>query len=141
MQLHPAVLMFIAHRHAEGRILDALHAAGFELTLSQARLAARIGPDGTRATELAEQAQLTKQSAGSLVEALEVGGYVERVPDPSDARARLVRLAEHGKRAQRVARREERAILREWEAHLGARRFADLVESLGHLREIVDPYQ
>lgn len=141
MALHPAVLMFIGHRYAEGRILEAVHAAGFELTVSQARLTARIAPGGSRATELAEQAQLTKQSAAALIDALERSGFVERVPDPSDARARLVRLAERGRRARRVARREERAIAKEWEAHLGKRRFTQLQESLESLRELVDHYR
>jgi len=139
--LHPAVLMFIGHRYAERRILEAVHAAGFGLTVSQARLAARIAPGGSRATELAEQAQLTKQSAAALIDALERSGFVERVPDPSDARARLVRLADRGRRAQRVARREERAILAEWEAHLGRPRLTQLQESLEILRELVDPYR
>lgn len=65
---------------------------------------ARIGPDGSRVTQLAEQAQITKQTAGFLVDQLERGGYVCRVPDPADARARLVRLAPRGQAAVAVAR-------------------------------------
>jgi DNA-binding MarR family transcriptional regulator len=56
-------------------------------------VAQRIGPDGTRLTELAEAAQVTKQTAGFLVDQLERAGYVERVPDPRDAGAKLIRLA------------------------------------------------
>ena len=94
MELPSALLMFISSRHAESRIVEHLRVHGFEdLTLAQARLAARIGEAGTRVTELAEQAQVTKQTAGFLVNQLEKAGYVERVPDPTDARARLVRLA------------------------------------------------
>lgn len=140
-ELHPALLMFIAHRYAEQRIFEAMRAAGFEdVTLAQARVAARIGEDGTRLTELAEQAQITKQSAGFLVDQLEKAGYVERVPDPRDARARLVRLAEHGRVAQARARLEEEAIAAEWRAHLGAAAYDELVATLTKLREITDPY-
>lgn len=138
---NPAVLMFVAHRHAETRILEHLADEGFDdLTLAQARLAARIGEDGTRITELAEQAQVTKQTAGALVDQLERSGYVVREPDPSDARARLVRLAERGRRAQRTARRMEAAVTQEWESHLGAARMRQLRAALESLREITDPW-
>ncbi|HWJ08924.1 MAG TPA: MarR family transcriptional regulator, partial [Nocardioides sp.] len=75
-----------------------------------------------------------------LVEQLERRGYVERVPDPSDARARLVVIAPRGRAVQQVARREERAIEREWERHLGSERMAALQDALVSLREITDPY-
>lgn len=140
-ELNTALLMFISYRYAETRILDELVAGGFEgITLAQARLAARIGPDGTRLTDLAEQAQITKQSAGFLVDQLEKAGYVERVPDPTDARARLVRLASRGLEVQARAREVERAIEREWRRHLGAERMRALRDGLTALREVTDPY-
>jgi DNA-binding MarR family transcriptional regulator len=140
-ELNTALLMFISHRYAESRILADLAAAGFDdITLAQGRVAARIGPDGTRLTELAEQAQITKQSAGFLVDQLEKAGYVERAPDPTDARARLVRLAERGRAVQAQARKTERAIEREWERHLGKDRMQVLREALTALRAITDPY-
>ena len=51
----------------------------------------------------AEQAQVTKQTAGFLVDQLEKAGYLERVPDPTDGRARLVRVTEKAKGAMPVA--------------------------------------
>src|ERR1700710_2491248 len=96
------ILLFVAYRALEQRAHDALVAAGItDITLAQARIAARIGPHGTRVSELAEQARVTKQTAGFLVEQLEAAGYVERVPDPADRRARLVRLTA---RADRVVK-------------------------------------
>ena len=140
-QLHPALLMFIGWRHLEQRVMAALAENGFDdMTLAQGRLAARLAEGGSRLTDLAEQAQITKQSAGFLVDQLEKAGYVERVPDPSDARARLVRAAERGYAAQRCARKEEQVVLAEWERHLGPRRMAALQDALTALREITDPY-
>ncbi|QCU79327.1 MarR family transcriptional regulator [Citricoccus sp. SGAir0253] len=136
-----ALLMFIAGRSAENRIMAALRAAGHELSLPQARLVARIAPDGNRLGDLAEQAQVTKQTATALVDRLEAAGYVERVPDPSDGRARLVRLAPRAVALLPVARAEEQRIEEEWRAHLGERRMAQLREALEMLREITDPYQ
>jgi DNA-binding MarR family transcriptional regulator len=138
--LHPGVLMFIAVRHMETRLLAALADAGHECTLAQARVAARIGPEGSRLTDLAEQAQVTKQTAGFLVDQLEKAGYVERVPDPADARAKLVRFAPRGLEVIACARTVEAEIAAEWEAHLGPERMQALREALTSLREIADPY-
>lgn len=45
---------------------------------------------GTTVSVLAERAQMTKQGMAELVRHLEVHGYVHRVPDPADRRAKLV---------------------------------------------------
>lgn len=139
--MHPGLLMFIAARHVESRVQEAVLAAGYDdITLAQARLTARISDEGIRLTALAESAQVTKQTAGALVDQLERSGYVARVPDPTDARARLVVLAERARAVQRIARKVERQIEREWEAHLGAERMKALQQALEDLREITDPF-
>jgi DNA-binding MarR family transcriptional regulator len=139
--LNLGVLLFIPHRAMETRVLAALHEAGYDdITPAQARAFQRIGPKGTRLTELAEAAQVTKQTAGFLVDQLEAMGYVHRVVDPSDRRARLVMFASRGRKACAVAARQIAAIEREWGEHLGARRTAQLRATLESLREITDPY-
>jgi DNA-binding MarR family transcriptional regulator len=135
------LLLFIPSRAVENRILAAVVAAGFEITQAQARVLMRVGPDGTRLTELAEAAQVTKQTAGFLVDQLEKAGYVERVPDPSDGRARLVRLTDRAREAVPVADAEMARIEAEWEQHIGKRRMAQLREALDLLGEITDPYR
>ncbi|WP_035925290.1 MarR family winged helix-turn-helix transcriptional regulator [Kocuria rosea] len=140
-QLSIGVLMFIAHRSAENRIVEAVRRAGYtDLTVPQARILARIGPDGTRLSELAEQAQVAKQTATVLVDRLERAGYVERTVDPRDARARQVRIAGRGTELVPIARAEEARIEAEWSAHLGERRMRQLREALTALREITDPH-
>lgn len=135
------VLLFVAYRALEQRAYDAAVAAGAsELTIAQARLLARIGPEGTRLTELAAQAQVTKQSAGHLVDELERAGYVERTPDPTDGRARLVRLTEQARAVAPAADAAVAGALAEWRTHLGERRMADLEETMRLLREITDPW-
>lgn len=136
------LLCFIPYRAMEARVLAALADAGFaDVTSAQSRIFQRIGPDGTRLTDLAEQACVTKQTAGFLVDQLERAGYVERVPDPSDARARLVRIAARGAAAIEVARKVEAEVDAEWERHLGARETERLRLALSRLREITDPYR
>lgn len=136
------LLMFSAHRAAESQVFIALQSAGFgDLTMAQCRLAQRLSPDGIRLTELAEQAQITKQTAGALVDELERTGYVSRRPDPADARARLVMLTARGVELCRAAATEVGRVEAGWRAHLGAADYGRLRESLIRLREITDPYQ
>ena len=136
------VLLFVAYRAMESRVLDAVAAAGFDdITLAQARVFQRIGPDGTRLSELAAAAQVTKQTAGFLVDQLERAGYVERVPDPTDARARLVRVGRRGRAAAPVAAAAVEAVEAEWTAHLGERSMAQLRRALAGLREVTDPFR
>src|SRR5215212_10239181 len=67
-----------------------------------------LKPEGSRVTELAEEARMTKQSMGELVAYLERRGYVERLPDPRDGRARIVVWTEAGLRwAEAAAERLE----------------------------------
>jgi DNA-binding MarR family transcriptional regulator len=135
------LLLFLPYRALENRVLAALAAAGFDdLTLAQARVVARIGPDGTRLTDLAEQAQVTKQTVGHLVDQLERAGYVQRTPDPQDARARLVRIAGRGLDALPVAEAVTAQVEAEWAEHLGRRRMAQLRAALLQLRTITDPH-
>jgi len=137
-----SLLMFIAARAAENRILEAVQRAGNDdITVAQARIAARIGPNGTRLGELAEQAQVAKQTATALVDRLERAGYVQRTVDPTDARARLVRIGKRGAEIIPIARVEEAKIEAEWTEHLGPRRMKQLRDALNLLREITDPYQ
>jgi DNA-binding MarR family transcriptional regulator len=140
-ELNTGLLLYIPYRWLENRVIDALTRAGFvDITVAQMKIAQRIGPDGTRLTELAEQAQVTKQTAGFLVDQLEKGGWVERVPDPSDRRARLVRFTARGREALPVAAAAVAEVEAEWTAHLGKQRMTQLRGILTQLRELTDPY-
>jgi DNA-binding MarR family transcriptional regulator len=140
-ELNTGLLLFIPYRAMEKRVFEALAAAGYDdFTPAQARVFQRIAPGGSRLTDLAEQAQITKQSAGFLVDQLERAGYVARVPDPTDARARLVRIAPRGKRATALAARMVAQVEAEWTTHLGKQRMAQLREILSRLRDVTDPY-
>ncbi len=141
-ELNLGLLCFIAYRALETRVLDALVDAGFDdVTASQGRVFARIGPSGTRVGDLAEQAQVTKQTATATVDRLERAGYVRRVPDPADARARLVVIAERGEKALLVARAVETEVEAEWVQYVGATAARQLRSALERIREIADPYR
>ena len=67
-------------------------------------VAAHIAPDGSRVTDLAARAQLTKATIVRTVDELERLGYVERIPDPDDGRAKLVRMTPRAYAVQDDAR-------------------------------------
>jgi DNA-binding MarR family transcriptional regulator len=136
------ILLFVAYRALEQRAHDAIVAASItDITLAQARVAARIGQHGTRVSELAEQARVTKQSAGFLVQQLEAAGYVERVPDPTDRRARLVRLTARADRVVQTANAEVDRVLTEWATRVGTNRLQQMHETLLDLRPFTDPWR
>ena len=141
-QLNLGLLLFIPYRSLEDRVFAALAAAGFDdITSAQARVFQRIGPRGSRLTELAQAAQMTKQAAGFLVGQLERAGYVERVADPSDGRARLIRITPRGTQTIQISAAVIADVEAEWTEHVGRENIDQLRQTLSALRQITDPYQ
>jgi DNA-binding MarR family transcriptional regulator len=95
-----------------------------------------IRKEGSRLTELAEQAQLTKQTMGYLVDYLEERGYVERKPDPDDKRAKIVCLTDEGREAVRTAWKIMGRIEARWAELLGEKRMQQLRELLQELNAL-----
>jgi DNA-binding MarR family transcriptional regulator len=88
-----------------------------------------VDADGMRLTELAERAGMTKQAVGEAVSDLERLGYAERAADPSDGRAKIIRLTERGRAAQAAGFQIIGEIEDEWAERFGARR-VDSMRSL-----------
>jgi len=131
-------LLRFAHQSVIRRVQDRLSTAGFE-DVQPAHFVPLQAlwdcPEGARATELATRARITKQSMGELVEKLVDRGYVERVPDPLDGRARLVRITSRGRKASRMARDTVRDVEADWSRRLGADRIEELRATLKMLLE------
>jgi DNA-binding MarR family transcriptional regulator len=79
------------------QIVDGVVGAGFPQKPSHSAVFAQIRMEGSRLTDLARGANITPQAMGELVDELEELGYVERRPDPTDRRAKLIVLTERGK--------------------------------------------
>jgi DNA-binding MarR family transcriptional regulator len=94
--------------------------------------------EGSRMTELADHAFITKQSMGYLVDYLEERGYLARVQDPADGRARLVRLTVRGHELTRVAESIIVALEADWASRLGVGRFSQLRRLLIAMSERLD---
>lgn len=84
-------------RDFERRVRVTLRARGHtRLQPSHQVVFASLGRSGTRLTDLAHRASMTKQAMGQIVDDLERLGYVERTPDPDDGRAKIVRFTPAG---------------------------------------------
>ncbi|MFN8589986.1 MAG: MarR family winged helix-turn-helix transcriptional regulator [Thermomicrobiales bacterium] len=115
-----AVVRYVHHAFAE---------AGFpELRPAHMSILQHIDhpPRGTRITDLAERAQMTKQSMGQLVSDMEALGLVERIPDPLDRRARIIRLTDRGWEMHETAGDIGKRLEAEWTARLAPGQFAAL---------------
>jgi DNA-binding MarR family transcriptional regulator len=116
-------------------VADELVRRGFaDLRPSRLAVAQHVGADGTRITELAERAALTKATVVHAVDELERLGYVTRRPDPTDGRAKLVMSTDRARAAERTARAAIADIRAAWAALLGEEEMDALEASLRRLR-------
>src|SRR5258705_5108704 len=90
-------LLLHAHRRAQAASLAKLQQRGHaEVRLGHLPVITNLDPAGTRITELATRAGMTRQMMGRLVRELEALDYVRSRPDPTDQRAVVVSLTERG---------------------------------------------
>ncbi len=94
-----------------------------------------LDDDGTRVSVLAQRAGMTRQSMTQLVAHLERHGYVERVADPGDGRAQLIRATPRGQEVFAVVREFVAEVETRLEARLGAAKLAQLRTLLHELDE------
>src|SRR4051812_21531812 len=117
------------------RVSAGLAEAGFdEIRPAHTAVFQHIEAGGSRLTDLAERAQITKQSMSYLVDYLEERGYLERHPDPTDRRVALIRLTDRGWDEVRAALAIIAQIEDEWTQRLGVTRMRQLREALADVR-------
>ena|SRR5947208_2191072 len=128
-------LLLEAHRSLGGELLAGLSERGYEeVRAGHAALFMHIDRrTGTRLTELARRAHMSKQGMMLLVDELEEAGYVRRVPDPEDGRAKLVRLTARGRNYVAEARRAMASVESRAKRQLGWRRYAAFRAALEEL--------
>ena len=102
------------------RMLAALHEAGFDDLVPAHLVVLRWpGPQGRRPSEIAAHSDMSKQAMNYLLGQLEALGYLERRPDPSDHRGRLVHLTRRGAAAGATMRATVEQVEREWAELVG----------------------
>ena len=127
-------LLAVPHQELQQRVQAGFRAAGLpEIRPAHAAIFQWLPPEGGRATELAERIGTTKQAVGYLLDHLERHGYLERVPDPRDGRALIVRRTAKGWLVNQTARRLVEEVQVDWADRIGADKMAELRRLLAEL--------
>lgn len=114
-------LLFAAANALVGELRERMAAAGYgDVREAHGCVFGNLAPEGMRLTELAERAGITKQAVGEAVSDLERLGYAERIADPLDGRAKIIRLTERGATAQQQGFEIIAAIEARWAEQFGA---------------------
>jgi DNA-binding MarR family transcriptional regulator len=129
----PSIAPLVMRLHAA--LTEALHdhlpEAGFpDVRPPHCQVLRGIELGGSRLTDLAAAARMTKQSMGALVDHLEAAGYVERVQDREDARVKAICLTPRGRQAAAAIADLGARIEAEWAQKIGPRRLEQLREAL-----------
>ncbi len=95
-----------------------------------------IGKEGARLTDLANKAQMTKQSMSYLLEYLEKEGHVERGGDESDKRALIFRLTKKGWKVVSIAEQAIQNFESSCKKKLGAIKYKQLLKLLEEMNTI-----
>lgn len=133
-RLHIGQLLTQLTRLFQTELFARLSAAGLQnARVPHTHVTAYIKADGSRLTELATQARMTLPAMSELVDDLEGLGIVERRPDPSDGRAKLICLTDSGWEAMRIARSVIAQIEEEYARLVGAEPFEDAAQTLDEL--------
>jgi DNA-binding MarR family transcriptional regulator len=127
-------MLLEAFRALDGEIEDALQDRSVaDLRPSQASALLLIDRAGTRLSELATRADITKQAMMQVVDDLESRGDVRRTADPNDARAKVVKLTARGLRQRAEARKAIASVESKARRLLGDRRYEGLRAALAEL--------
>jgi DNA-binding MarR family transcriptional regulator len=128
-------LLLEGHRAFSDEVRNLLQERGYpEARAAHATLAEAIDRrSGSRLTDLARRARMTKQGMMLLVDDMESKGYVRRVADPSDARAKIVKLTARGRLYVAEARRVVSAVETRARRRIGDRRYQQLRGVLAEL--------
>jgi DNA-binding MarR family transcriptional regulator len=130
------VLLREPYRVANERLHERFAESGHpDIRTPHGNVFAYLDDRGTRVSVLAERAQITKQSMAELVAHLERHGYVERIPDPDDRRAKLVRATRKGNELYAIAREFVAEVDREWTRLLGKSKMRQLKSMLRELND------
>lgn len=107
--------------------------AGVQLRMAHLHVFGNIKADGTRLTDLAAWAGMTRPSMAELVDQLEAQGLLERHPDPTDGRAKLVVLTASGWEAIHAGREIIARIEADYARRIGATRYTAMCWALQDL--------
>ena len=122
-------LLRIPREWTTTQVIRELMRAGYaDLRPAHFTVFAHMPVGGIHLTALAESGLLTKQTLG----------YIERVPDPNDRRAKILRLTERGRAAEQIVRQVIADLEARWTARMAPGEFAELTRLLRRLIELME---
>lgn len=125
------ILLRNAHTAIDLAVRAELTQHGFsDITPSQFALLRNLGEDGSRPSELAAHAGVTRQAITKLVDELEELDLVHRVADPDDGRGVIVRYTDRGLAGLELARKRALELEGQYAARVGADRWAQVRATL-----------
>ena len=131
-------LLFKCARLANDLALERVRAeTGMAWRAAHTNLFPHIDHEGTRLTELAMRVGISKQAVGQLVAELEAMGALERVPDPSDGRAKLIRFNRTGRGSIPAGLELLQSVAEELSEEIGTSRMVDLLGILQDLEQVL----
>lgn len=134
--LPTARLLLKAFRAFEDELAQILVSKGFpDVTTGNFNILRHLNPEGMHLSELAKDAQISKQAIGKMIKELEHKAYVEVIPDENDARAKYVRFTKKGQRLIELAVGVVTEMEHGYQALLGKKNYHTLRQSVSRVCE------
>jgi len=131
-----ARLLLDAFRAFENELAQILGSKGFtDVTPGNFNVMRHLNPEGMRLSELAKDAQISKQAIGKMIGELEQKGYVELIPDEMDGRAKYVRFTNRGRKLIDLAINIVSEMENNYQSLLGKKGYNKLRQSISHIYE------
>ncbi len=127
---HVVALLYEAYLRVQGVVFEAAKTFDERIRPAHSAVFFHMEHEGIRLSRLAGKAEMTPQAMGELVDDLEEMGYLRRVPDPADRRAKLIVFTEQGDEALTVGYAAIEEVERRLVTLLGPGGLADLHATL-----------
>jgi DNA-binding MarR family transcriptional regulator len=138
-RLHIGQLLVHLTRQFQTELYARLLDAGIEgARVPHTHVTAYIKAEGSRLTDLAAQARMTRPAMAELVDDLQRLGIVERRPDPTDGRAKLICLTDQGWTAMRTGHQIIAGLEAEYAQLIGPQRFELMCQAMQALHAGLD---
>lgn len=129
---HVFVLLERLRRRADADVAAGLtHVPGMRGSFG--RILGTLPSAGSRASDMAGEMGITKQSLGERLRELEDRGWIESAPDPADGRARIIRRTRAGDRIRDTTERAIAEVERSWADQVGPERYDVFISVLREL--------
>ncbi len=128
-----------AHRVLQTDMMRQAHSRGHEdIKYAFNSVFATLSEEGSRATDMAERAGITRQSMGEIVREMVALGYLEMRTDPADRRAKLVTYTPYGLDVAREGSQHIVALEQRFAQEFGAEAYEAARDVLMRVTSLLD---